>query len=92
MTDLEVLLQQSLALMRAHQAPLPLLNGQATAQAMRLRQRGLTYQTIAVVMGTYHGVYKSETAWRSALRSKGAPPRHHNNGSLRVPPQPRRST
>lgn len=92
MTELEGALYQSLALMRAHQAPLPLLGGQAVAQAMRLRRRGLTYGSIAIVMGTYHGVYKSEDTWRQALRSRGVPAKHHPNGSLRVPPQMRRAS
>jgi hypothetical protein len=90
-TELEQALQQSLALMRAHDAPLPLTEGQALAQAMRLRQHGMTYRTIAMVVGTYHGVYYAEDWWRRNLRSRGFPPRHHANGTLRVPPNARRA-
>jgi hypothetical protein len=87
MTDLEVQLQQSLALMRAHDAPLRLTRGQAEAQAVRLRWRGWTYSAIAKAMADYHGDYRSERAWRDVCRSRGVPAKHHANGTLRVPPQ-----
>jgi len=41
--------------LRAGRAAIPLSASQATAQAMRLRRRGLTYAHIAVVMDLYHG-------------------------------------
>ena len=86
MTELEQALQQSLALMRADMAPMPLTQGQALAQAERLRRRNMTYGGISIAMDAYHGVRKSPRAWQEAMRRRGLPPKHYSTG-LRVPPQ-----
>jgi hypothetical protein len=57
-------------------APLPLLDGQATAQAVRLRSRGMSYTDIAITMATYHHVFISPAGWRSRCRQAGEPPRY----------------
>lgn len=83
--------QEQMILLRAGEAPLPLLSGQATAQALRLRGDGLTYTSISRVMATYHGWRLTGDAWRIRCRSAGAPGKHHANGSLRVAPTKRAS-
>jgi hypothetical protein len=63
--------------LRRDQGPLPLTDGQATAQAIRLRQRHLSYRDISVVMGTYHGHWLGESSWRKRCRNAGLPARPH---------------
>jgi hypothetical protein len=63
---------------------LPLLSGQATAQALRLRTLGLSYTSIARVMDTYHGWRMSEAGWRKRCRDAGAVPKHHGIMSPRM--------
>ena len=77
-----------LDLMRQGKPPLPLTDGQARAQAYRLRvKHGMPYTDIAKVMGEYHGVWKGQTEWRRTCREKGAPvTRPHN-----VPPHLRKA-
>jgi hypothetical protein len=67
-------LQEHVHQLRCGQPPLPLTDGQAVAQAMRLRFRGVSYPQIAVVMGMYHGHWFSSTRWRHACRARGVPP------------------
>ena len=47
---------------------------QARLQAMKLRRARLSYRDISVVMEEYHGVRRSEGAWKIVLRQMGAPP------------------
>lgn len=79
-------LQDHLARLRAGEPVLPLLPGQALAQAKRLRAAGLTYQDIAKVMDIYHGHRKHWNVWRERLRRQGVPPKHYANGVRRIPP------
>jgi hypothetical protein len=79
-------LQDHLARMRAGTPVIPLLPGQAVAQATRLRLAGLTYRDIAKVMALYHGQHKAGEAWRRHIRAQGVPAKHYTNGNLRVPP------
>lgn len=55
-------------------APLPLEGSAASWQALRLRQKGMTYAQIAIVMGEYHGAHRSSHSWRSVCRQLGAAP------------------
>lgn len=64
-----------LDMLRHGQPPIPLLNGQANAQALRLHAAGCTYGEISKIMGTYHGVWLGYDGWRNRLRRAGAPPR-----------------
>ncbi len=87
MTTISEPLQAHLAYMRKRDAPLPLSHSQGNLAALHLRVRGLTYSAIALVMADYHGLHLSEAGWRGRLREMGAEPRHHPNGTLRIPPQ-----
>lgn len=82
-------LQEKLDALKADGTPIPLVGVQAIQQALRLRRAGLTYGTIATVMRVYHGSSKPGESWRNTLRTYGAEPKHHANGSRRVPPQVR---
>jgi hypothetical protein len=55
----------------------PLTSGQADAQALRLREAGLSYGAIARVMRSYHGVGMNENTWRHRLRRLGVEPKPH---------------
>lgn len=77
--------QEQLERLRGEGTPLPLLPGQAVAQAVRLRARGMTYPGIAAVMEMYHGAVANPGTWRERCRNAGAAPKHHTNG-LRLPP------
>ena len=79
--------QEQINLLRAGEVPMPLLTGQATAQAVRLRQSGLSYTSIAVVMATYHGWRLSGAGWRVRCRAAGVPGKPLSNGTMRLPPQ-----
>lgn len=61
----------------------------AVTQALRLREQDLTYRAISTVMRVYHGVERSENAWRHMLRTHGAAPLAYADGSQRVTPQMR---
>lgn len=52
--------------------------------ALALREQHVTYKDIAVVMRLYHGIDRSENAWRVALRAAGAPPKHYPDGKRRA--------
>ena len=67
------------------------IGGGRTARAGRvLGWLGVYISLIAAVaMGVYHGSTRSEDHWRHVLREFGAPPKHHANGTIRVPPQGR---
>lgn len=84
-------LQEKLDVLRHQNVPLPLVGIPEITQALRLRKAGLTYDGIAKTMQVYHGSTRSGDAWRAALRDAGAPPKHHLNGTRRVPPQVRRA-
>jgi hypothetical protein len=75
--------QDQLNLLRAGDVPIPLMSGQATAQAVRLRATGLSYGSISMVMATYHGWRLSGAAWHKRCREAGSPPKHYADGSLR---------
>lgn len=62
--------------------PLPLTDGQATAQAMRLHQAGLSFNSIAAVMSMYHQQHRSPNAWRARLVKAGCPPRRQRGNGL----------
>jgi hypothetical protein len=66
--------------LRDGQPPVPLTDGQATAQALRLRQAGMSYPQISTVMKIYHGVGGGEEAWRRRLHKAGAPRKRHGIG------------
>lgn len=76
--------QEKLNLLRAGGVPLPLMPGQATAQALRLRSKGLSYSSIAVVMDVYHGSDLAEGSWRRRCRENGAPVKRNQ-----IPPHQR---
>lgn len=78
--------QEQLNLMRAGGVPLPLMPGQATAQAVRLRAEGMPYTSIAIVMGTYHGTRLTSQGWYRRCRENGSPPKLNQ-----LPPQRRAS-
>ena len=60
--------------LRAGDSPLPLSNGQALAQAYRLRvKHGFSYRTLARLMGEYHGAWHDATYWQRHCRLRGAP-------------------
>lgn len=60
----------------AGRPPLPLTQQEALDQALMLRnERDLSYGSIAVVMGIYHGQWATEVAWRERLRIAGVRPR-----------------
>jgi hypothetical protein len=76
-------LQEHLNLLRAGEPVLPLTKEQAARQAVRLREQGLPYSSIAAVMRVYHGHDRSEATWRHACRKRGIPGRHYLNGNER---------
>lgn len=80
--------QDQINLLRAGEPPLPLMQGQATAQALRLRSQGLSYNTVAAVMATYHGYRLTGYAWRARCRRAGESPTPLLDGTAR--PAPRR--
>lgn len=41
-------------------------------RALALREKGLSYFAIAVVMETYHGVTATDSTWRHRCRTHGA--------------------
>lgn len=50
---------------------------QARLQALRLRNAGLTYPAISIVIAEYHGIDRAADSWRYMCRKQGAPPRSH---------------
>ncbi len=52
----------------------------ANLQAKRLRDLGLPYPAIAIVIAEYHGIDRSHRHWRAQLRRQGAPPVWRGNG------------
>ncbi len=52
----------------------------ANLQAKRLRDLGLSYPAIAIVVAEYHGIDKSQDHWRGQLRKQGAGPVWRGNG------------
>jgi len=50
------------------------ITADALRQASRLRDFGLSYTVIAVVMGEYHGAYFQPETWRRWLRGMGKGP------------------
>lgn len=76
MTD-EERLQAHLNLMRGE--PLIRLTGSAAMQqALKLRALGLTYRSLKLVMGSYHGEWYSEYTWRAKCVAAGAARREGN--------------
>lgn len=73
------LLQRKLNLMRGEPV-VPLTLALAIKHAHQLRLRGLTYRSIAVVMGLYHGQFYSEATWRWHCRQMGVPARAYRKG------------
>jgi hypothetical protein len=69
--------------LRDGEPPIPLTTGQGNMHAMKLHSEGYSFAVIGRVMGTYHGIYLGERAWRHRLRKLGAPPRLYHG---RVPP------
>lgn len=65
------------------QVPVPLSDKLADRQALKLRATGLTYGAIAIVMGSYHGVWLAPQTWRARLRRAGAAPRYHSPGAFK---------
>lgn len=82
--------QEQINLLRAGGVPMPLTSGQATAQAVRLRSKGIPYTSIAVVMAAYHGYWITAAAWQRRCRDAGSAPKHNSTGP-RVPPRKRAS-
>jgi hypothetical protein len=78
-------LQDHLDRLRAGEPVIPLRDGQALAQARRLRTAGLSYTSVAHVMALYHGAVKSPDAWRWNMRRLGMPPKHHSDGPRLAP-------
>lgn len=71
-----------------NEVPLPLAPAQRVLQAKRLRDIGMDYTAVAQAMGVYHGEWYSAGAWVERLKRAGMhEPKHHANGSKRVPPQ-----
>ena len=61
-------------LLHGEDSPLPLGDVQAIHQAHRLRSKyGLSYNTLAFVMGEYHGSWHGSNYWRDHCRRLGAP-------------------
>jgi hypothetical protein len=54
---------------------LPLKGLEAIEQAYRLRMQGVTYGSLATVMGVYHGEWYTESRWRAECKKLGAPRR-----------------
>lgn len=46
---------------------------QVNIEAKRLRDRGVSYRAISIVMDEFHGVSKSEDRWRHQLQKQGVP-------------------
>jgi hypothetical protein len=65
--------------LRAGKAPLPLGDGVAISQAVRLRRHGMTYRHIAMVMGIYHDQWYSADRWSEACRARGIPADRRRN-------------
>ncbi len=57
----------------------------ANLQAKRLRDLGLSYPAIAIVVAEYHGIDKSQDHWRAQLRKQGAGPVWRGNGRTPTP-------
>lgn len=70
-------LQAHLNMMRGE--PVVRLEGRAAIQhAYSLRMRGLSYASLAVVMGVYHGEWYTDGRWRTECQRLGAPRRKGN--------------
>jgi len=67
-------LQSRVDALRSGRAPLPMTDGQAAWQALRLRAKGMTYSQIGVVMSLYHGHWFEDHHWRRVCRQLGAAP------------------
>lgn len=70
MTDAERL-QDHLNLMRTGQPLVRLTRAQQLWQAKRLRDLGMNYAAIALVMGSYHGEWITGGGWSYRLRRAG---------------------
>lgn len=65
-------LQAHLALMRGDPV-VPLTGIQAIKQACKLRSLGISYASIALVMGVYHGEWYTARRWGHVCRKAGTP-------------------
>lgn len=82
MTTDQERLQAHLNLM--HGEPLLRLTGvRAIEQASRLRARGFSYGSVALIMGVYHGEWFTSQRWMLACRQHG-PERGVVRGGARV--------
>ena len=59
--------------------PESLVTPEQLAEAAALRDLGLPYRALAVVMGRYHGAWYAPATWRMYLREIGQPVSRPNN-------------
>lgn len=71
MTGEQRLFTHQLECLRGSRPPMKLTTGQSEAQAVRLREAGMSYPSIEVAMRVYHGVERSAHAWQWLCRSRG---------------------
>lgn len=80
-------LQDHLDSLKGRHAPLPLPSSEVLFQAKRLRDVGMDYTAVSQAMGVYHGEYLSVGGWVMRFKRAGLhEPKHHPNGTRRVPP------
>jgi hypothetical protein len=67
----------------------PMRERQAQWHAAKLRKRygnGLSYPAIALIMGEYHGIWRSQWYWRDVCRRRGCGPAHNRGYAVRREP------
>lgn len=84
--ELERLLQESLDLIRRTDHTIKVRERDAVAVAVKLRALGVPWESLAKVMGFYHGIWYGAAWWRNRCRAAGLPPKPLSDGSVRVPP------